>query len=181
MPTADLRTSMLVVIDMQTRLIAAIDDAASVVANARLLVDAARLLGAPALFTEQNPKGLGPTVMELAPDPSIVVPKMTFDSCRSPEFLLRAPADRAIIIAGCEAHVCVLQTALGLIDRGRRVFVVRDAIGSRRAESKEAAIARMARHNVEIVTAEMVVFEWLGRPNIQASRKPPPWSGSAAA
>jgi nicotinamidase-related amidase len=171
MLTADLRTSMLVVIDMQTRLIAAIDDAASVVANARLLVDAARLLGAPALFTEQNPEGLGPTVMELAPDPSIVVPKMTFDSCRSPEFLLRAPADRAIIIAGCEAHVCVLQTALGLIDRGRRVFVVRDAIGSRRAESKEAAIARMARHNVEIVTAEMVVFEWLGTAEHPSFRK----------
>ena len=162
MLTADLRTSMLVVIDMQTRLIAAIDDAASVVANARLLVDAARLLGAPALFTEQNPKGLGPTVTELAPDPSVVVPKMTFDSCRSPEFLLRAPADRAMVITGCEAHVCVLQTALGLIDRGRRVFVVRDAIGSRRAESKETAISRMARHDVEIVTAEMVVFEWLG-------------------
>ena len=56
----------------------------------------------------------------------------------------------------------MLQTALGLIDRGRRVFVVRDAIGSRRAENKEAAIARMARHSVEIVTTEMVVFEWLG-------------------
>ncbi len=87
---------------------------------------------------------------------------MTFDACRSPEFLLRAPADRTMIIAGCEAHVCVLQTALGLIDRGRRVCVARDAIGSRRAESKEAAIARMARHGVEIVTVEMVVFEWLG-------------------
>jgi nicotinamidase-related amidase len=162
MLTVDLRTSMLVVIDMQTRLIPAVDGAASVVANAHRLVEAAKLLGAPALFTEQNPNGLGPTVAQLAPDPAAVVPKMTFDACRSPEFLLRAPADRATVIAGCEAHVCVLQTALGLIDRGRRVFVARDAIGSRRAESKEAAIARMARHGVEIVTVEMVVFEWLG-------------------
>ncbi|HZZ60051.1 MAG TPA: isochorismatase family protein [Roseiarcus sp.] len=162
MLSVDLRTSMLVVIDMQSRLIPAIDGAASIVANTRRLVDAAALLGAPALFTEQNPKGLGATVAELAPDPSIVVPKMTFDASRSPEFLLRAPGDRAVVIVGCEAHVCVLQTALGLIDRGRRVFVVRDAIGSRRAESKEAAIARMARHDVEIVTTEMVVFEWLG-------------------
>ncbi len=162
MLTVDLRTSMLLVIDIQTRLTPAIDGAASVVSNARRLVDAARLLGAPVLFTEQNPEGLGPTVAELAPDPSIVVRKMTFDACHSPEFVLRAPADRAMVIAGCEAHVCVLQTALGLIGRGRRVFVVRDAIGSRRAESKEAAIARMAHHRVEIVTAEMVVFEWLG-------------------
>jgi nicotinamidase-related amidase len=162
MLTVDQRTSMLVFIDFQTRLMPAIDDAASIVANARRLVNAAMLVDAPALFTEQNPKSLGPTVAELAPDPSIVVQKMTFDACRSPEFLLRVPADRTLVVAGCEAHVCVLQTALGLIDRGRRVFVVRDAIGSRRAESKEAALARMARHSVEIVTAEMVVFEWLG-------------------
>jgi nicotinamidase-related amidase len=162
MLTVDPRTSMLVVIDFQTRLMPAIDDDASVVANARRLVNAARLVDAPAVFTEQNPKSLGPTVAELAPDPSIVVQKMTFDACRSPEFLLRVPADRTLVVAGCEAHVCVLQTALGLIERGRRVFVVRDAIGSRRAESKEAALARMARHGVEIVTAEMVVFEWLG-------------------
>ena len=158
----DPRTSMVLVIDLQARLMPAIDGAASVVANARRLVDTARLIDVPALFTEQNPRGLGPTIAELAPDPSIIVQKMTFDACRSPEFLLRVPAGLAMIIAGCEAHVCVLQTALGLIDRGRRVFVVRDAIGSRRAESKEAAIARMARHGVEIITAEMAVFEWLG-------------------
>ncbi len=162
MPTVDPRNTMLIVTDLQTKLMPAIECGAVILANARRLLDAAALLGAPALFTEQNPKGLGPTVAQLAPDPSIVVHKMTFDSCRSPEFLLRLPADRAVIIAGCEAHVCVLQTALGLIDRGRRVFVVRDAIGSRRAESKETAVARMARHGAEIVTTEMVVFEWLG-------------------
>jgi nicotinamidase-related amidase len=67
-----------------------------------------------------------------------------------------------VVVAGCEAHVCVLQTVLGLIDSGRRVFVVQDAIGSRRAENKEAAVRRMERHGAEIVTTEMVVFEWLG-------------------
>ncbi len=162
MHTVDPRSSMLVVIDLQARLLPAIDGAASVIANARRLVAAAALLEVPILFTEQNPKGLGATVAELAPDPVNVVKKMSFDACRTPEFLLRAPADRVVIIAGCEAHVCVLQTGLGLTDRGRRVFVVRDAIGSRRAESKETAIARMARHCVEIVTAEMILFEWLG-------------------
>ena len=55
----------------------------------------------------------------------------------------------------------MLQTVLGLLETGRHVFVVRDAIGSRRAESKETAVGRMARHGAEIVTAEMVVFEWL--------------------
>jgi nicotinamidase-related amidase len=162
MLTVDANSSMLIVIDMQARLTPAIDGVASVLANVRRLVDAAALFAIPALFTEQNPKGLGATVARLSPDPSIVVHKMTFDACRSPEFLLRVPAGRAIVLAGCEAHVCVLQSALGLVDRGRRVFVVSDAIGSRRAESKQTAIARMARHGVEIVTTEMVIFEWLG-------------------
>jgi len=162
MPTVDPHNSMLVVIDMQARLTPAIDGAASILANVGRLAGAAALFAVPALFTEQNPKGLGPTVAQLSPDPSVVVSKMTFDACRSPEFLLRVPAERVVVMAGCEAHVCVLQTALGLVDRGRRVFVVSDAIGSRRAESKETAIARMARHGVEIVTTEMVVFEWLG-------------------
>jgi nicotinamidase-related amidase len=65
------------------------------------------------------------------------------------------------VVAGCEAHVCVLQTVLGLLDAGRKVYVVRDALGSRQPESKETAIRRMERHGAEIVTTEMVVFEWL--------------------
>ena len=63
---------------------------------------------------------------------------------------------------GCEAHVCVQQSVLGLLQLGRKVYVVRDAIGSRAPESKETAIRRMERHGAEIVTTEMVIFEWLG-------------------
>lgn len=66
-----------------------------------------------------------------------------------------------MIVAGWEAHVCVLQTVLGLLETGRQVHVVRDAIGSRQPESKETAIRRMERHGAEIVTTEMVLFEWL--------------------
>ena len=88
--------------------------------------------------------------------------KITFDACREPGFLDRLEDRRDIVVAGCEAHVCVLQTALGLLDAGERVYLVRDAVGSRRSESKETAIARMARHGAEIVTTEMVIFEWLG-------------------
>ena len=161
MRTIEAHSSTLLVIDFQARLMPAIDLGADAVANARRLIDAASMLDIPTLFTEQNPRGLGPTVSDLAPDPSALVHKMTFDACRAPGFLERLEDDRAIVVAGCEAHVCVLQSVLGLLDKGRRVFVVQDAIGSRRAESKETAIRRMERHGAEIVTTEMVIFEWL--------------------
>ncbi len=154
---------VLLVVDFQARLMPVIDGGEGAVANTRRLIDAAALVGVQHLFTEQNANGLGPTVPELAPDePSLVIHKMTFDAVRTPGFLDRLPAEAAVVVAGCEAHVCVLQTVLGLLEAGRRVFVVRDALGSRRAESKETALRRMERHGAEVVTTEMVVFEWLG-------------------
>ncbi len=162
MAIIDVDNSMLLVIDFQARLMTAIDEGAGTIANARRLVEAAALFGVPALFTEQNPGRLGPTVTELRPDEQHLFAKMTFDAGRAPGFHDRLAEGRALIVAGCEAHVCVLQTALGLIEAGRRVFVVRDAVGSRRPESKEAALRRMERNGAEIVTTEMVVFEWLG-------------------
>ena len=155
------RSSTLLVIDFQTRLMPAIDQGAVVVANAKRLIDAAAIIGVPTLFTEQNAKGLGPTVPELAPDPSILAHKMTLDACRTAGFLERLAANHVVIVAGCEAHVCVLQTVLGLIGNGRKVFLAREALGSRSAENKETAIRRMERCSAEIVTTEMVVFEWL--------------------
>jgi nicotinamidase-related amidase len=157
----DAQASTLLVVDFQAKLMPAIRRAGDAIANARRLIEAAALLGVPTLFSEQNAKGLGPTVRELAPDPSRLIHKMTFDACGEPDFLQRLTANHAIVVAGCEAHVCVLQTVLGLIDNGRRVFLVRDALGSRRAESKETAIRRMERQGAEVVTTEMVVFEWL--------------------
>jgi nicotinamidase-related amidase len=86
---------------------------------------------------------------------------MHFDACREPGFLARLQDRSDIVVAGCEAHVCVQQTVLGLLQAGRKVHVVRDALGARQLESKETAIRRMERHGAEIVTTEMVVFEWL--------------------
>ncbi len=162
MLTLDQRSSTLLVVDLQARLMPAIEGAAAVLANAKRLVEAARLLEVPVLATEQNPGGLGPTVPDLAPAPAAVVPKMTFDAVRSAGFLDRLAAGHAAVVAGCEAHVCVLQTVLGLRAAGRAVYVVRDAVGARRPESKATALERMARHGAEIVTTEMVIFEWLG-------------------
>lgn len=161
MLTVNAKASTLLLVDFQAKLMPAIDDAAATVANARRLIDVAAIVGVSALFTEQNPRGLGPTVAELAPSQAVVAHKMAFSACREPGFLERLPKGDAIVLTGWEAHVCVLQTALGLIEAGRQVFVVRDAIGSRRSESKETAIRRMETCGAQIVTTEMVVFEWL--------------------
>ena len=131
------------------------------IANARRLTAAAELLAVPALVTEQNAGGLGPTVPDLAPEPGTAFPKMSFGATRAPGFLDRL-GDRDVVVVGCEAHICVLQTVIGLLEVGRRACVVADAVGSRRVENREAGLARMAAHGAEIVTTEMVVFEWLG-------------------
>ncbi len=162
MRTMSAETASLLTIDFQVRLMRVIEDADGVIANAKRLADAATLFGVPVLYTEQNPNGLGPTVETLTPLAGAVVHKMCFDACRAEELLPRLAGRPDVVIAGCEAHVCVLQTVLSLIGEGRRVFVVRDAIGSRRSESKETAIRRMERHGAEIVTTEMAIFEWLG-------------------
>lgn len=155
-------TSTLVLIDFQAKLMAAIEGAGATIANAGRLLDVAQMLGVPVLFTEQNPSGLGPTVPELATRSNApVIAKMTFDACRAGDFAATLTERPDLVVTGCEAHVCVLQTVLSLLELGRHVYVVRDAIGARRSESKEAAVRRMERCGADIVTTEMVVFEWL--------------------
>lgn len=158
----DRERTALLVIDFQTRLMPAIEAHEAVVANAKRLTDGAAILGVPILFTEQNASGLGPTIPELRCNSEPVAHKMTFDACRMPSFLTELPNRPDVVVAGCETHVCVLQTVLGLLRAGRHVYAVRDAMGSRRTESKEAALRRMERNGAEIVTTEMVLFEWLG-------------------
>ncbi len=162
MRTINRATSTLLIVDFQSRLMPAIESGAAVVSNARKLIDAAEMLGVPLVFTEQNANGLGATVPELSPHArAACVHKMTFDACRTPGFMNHLSGRPDVVVAGCEAHVCVQQTVLGLLDAGRRVYVVHDALGARRAESKETAIRRMERHGAEIVTTEMALFEWL--------------------
>jgi nicotinamidase-related amidase len=155
-------SSALLLVDLQQRLMPAIHDGAAVVANAVRLAEGAALLEVPVCATEQNPDGLGGTVAELAAFPQLVLPKFTFGAVAEPGFdTLLPPGTEEIVVAGCEAHVCVLQTVLGLLAKRHRVLLVADAIGSRTPQNRSAAIDRMQRHGAEVVTTEMVLFEWL--------------------
>ncbi len=160
MPLLDASRSRLLVIDMQARLMPAIAQGEAVLRNVDRLMQAAAMLEIPALLTEQSPAKLGETVPALA-GRGPVVAKTSFDCCGKPDFLNAVSADEDLIVCGCEAHVCVGQTVLSLLGLKRRVVVVADAVGSRAPESRRIALERMARDGAEIVTTEMVVFEWL--------------------
>ena len=154
--------AVLLLIDLQQRLMPAIHDHETVLARAVRLAAAARRLDVPVRATEQNPARLGPTVAPLAAYPQAVLSKTSFSATGDPGFAALLPAGATeIVVAGVEAHVCVLQTVLGLRGSGRRVFMVADAVGSRDPADKAAALDRASRHGAEIVTSEMVLFEWL--------------------
>lgn len=160
----DAERSALLVVDLQEKMVPALADGATVVANVRWLIGVAKRLGVPVAAVEQYPQGLGPLVPEVAATlaPGAVAAKNHF-SCVAAGCLAGLPgADRAqVVLAGAEAHVCVLQSALELAAGGKEVFVVADAVGSRRAQDRDVALARMRADGVRIVTREMVAFEWL--------------------
>jgi nicotinamidase-related amidase len=154
--------AVLLLIDLQQRLMPVIHDHETVVTRAVRLASAARLLDVPIRATEQNPAGLGPTVPPLAAYPQAVLSKTTFSAAGDPGFPALLPAGSGeIVVGGCEAHVCVLQTVLDLLASGRRVVWAADATGSRDPADQAAAIDRARQHGAEIVTSEMVLFEWL--------------------
>ncbi|WP_048308637.1 isochorismatase family protein [Halomonas sp. PR-M31] len=156
------KRSTLLVVDLQERLMPVIHEAKNVVARARVLIDAARLLDIPVIGTEQNPLSLGPSVSPLRELCDDMVTKIHFDACiDTPLLETIEPGRDEVIVVGCEAHVCVLQTVLGLLRHNYQVRLVSDAIGSRNPLDKAAAIERARDADAWPVTSEMVVFEWL--------------------
>lgn len=160
MPLIDRNLSHLVLIDLQERLLPVIAGGEALLATALRLREAAALLEVPLLLTEQYPQGLGPSIAPLA-GAGPVVTKTHFDACAEAAFLAALPAEGTVLVCGAETHICVCQTVLSLLGAGRRVAVVADAVGSRRESDRQAGLARMAAHGAEIVTSEMVMFEWL--------------------
>ncbi|MFP7674470.1 hydrolase [Marivita sp. S0852] len=168
------KESILVIIDMQERLVPAMQAPARTIRNARTLLSAATEIGVPVIITEQYPTGLGRTVPELSnPDHAVFIEKMHF-SCMEEDTFAQAVEKSGrtqIILAGMEAHICVVQTAASLIEQNYEVFVVSDATASRTLDSEQACLARLSSSGVGIVTTEMVVFEWLGKAGTPAFKK----------
>ncbi|MBU0499770.1 MAG: isochorismatase family protein [Gammaproteobacteria bacterium] len=162
--------SQLLVIDVQDRLCAAMphDCLELAFSNIHRLILSARELEIPLIGTEQYPKGLGPTretITTSLPEGFSFCNKTSFSSCGASGFEGRLQGKESrpqIILAGLEAHICVLQTAAGLQHWGYHVFVVSDAICSRSPQNRENAISRMRQCGITVTNTESVVFEWLG-------------------
>lgn len=182
----DVNDCQVVLVDYQEKLMPAMHEGEAVLARALLLAQAARRLGVPVWGTEQNPAKLGANDAALRALCQRTFAKTSFDASRCdlpealrpparpstsgnarslPKHLQKTPAPApgrgTVVLAGCEAHVCLLQTALGLMEQEFDVWVVTDACSSRRERDRDAAFDRLAGNGVELVTSEMVVFEWL--------------------
>jgi len=163
----DADTSCLLVIDIQAKLNPVMFDPLRVPEGAAKLLLGASIIGVPAVVTEQYSKGVGPTVDDLQdfmPEGS-PMEKNTFSCMADDAFTarFRALGKTQVVVAGIEAHVCVLQTCLQLIAEGVQVFVVEDATASRTVENHRAGLERIRHAGGHIVTVEMVLFEWLKR------------------
>jgi nicotinamidase-related amidase len=176
--------SQLVLIDYQTRLLPAIFESNIVIAQALKLAHIAKLMRVPITGTEQNPDGLGQNQAALRALCGQTLVKSHFDGCADglgdmlreigtpraspnaksmPKHMQKVPENQrpTIVMAGMETHVCFLQTALSLIEEEFDVWVVTDACGSRTERDRDAAFDRLAGNGAELVTVEMVAFEWL--------------------
>ncbi len=160
--------SILVLVDMQTRLLAAMPEtqAKEMLSNCHKLLQAATNLAVPVLVTEQYPKGLGstePVIIRNLPPGIEIFEKTGFSCCAAEGFnsALARTERRQVILLGQEAHVCVLQTALELLHESYQVYVLEDAVCSRQLEHKFSALQRIRQQGGTVLNHESVLFEWL--------------------
>lgn len=156
--------SVVVVIDIQDKLLAKLPTGPALVRNAAFVLDVAAALGVPVRAAEQYPKGLGPTSADIAR--RLTQPpaeKTAFSCCGAGTFLdeLKMLQRPSVVVVGMETHVCVLQTALDLLAAGLHVFLTTDAVGSRFAADHDTAVRRLESAGAVPVTGEMVAFEWV--------------------
>jgi len=169
----DPKRAVLVVVDLQQKLLPAIHERERILHNSLLLLRLAHVLELPVVLTTQNRKGLGDLVPEMTlAAPSIApIDKVAFGCFGSAEFEARiaqfALRDQ-LVVAGVESHICVAQTVLGALAKGFTVHVASDAVGSRTAENREIGLRRMETAGAVVTSAEMAIYELLGRSDAAA-------------
>ncbi|MBH0021121.1 hydrolase [Pseudoalteromonas sp. SWXJ133] len=160
----DVKNSILLIIDLQELLAPAIKDFPNVLKSTLQLAQAGIIHGVPILITEQYVKGLGETdhqIKNMLPD-AAYFHKTHFSACAELGFIeqLKAYDKKQIIVVGTEAHVCVLQTCLDLVQSGFEVIIIQDAIGSRNLEHKKLAVEQLRQAGAVISCTEIVIFQW---------------------
>ncbi len=157
--------SALIVIDIQEKLLPVIYESERVVDNAVKLINGFKILNSPVYFTEQYPKGLGPTESRIksALEGRNAIHKMSFSCFGAGDLFdeLKSKNVQQVVVCGIESHVCVMQTALDLISNGFQVQVAADAVSSRRKFDYEIALERMRSNGAEITLTESILFEML--------------------
>ncbi len=161
----DLEKCCLVVIDVQERLYRAMRGKEAFRENLEKLLNGVRVLNVPIIATEQYPRGIGPTIPEIAAllEGAPVISKLSFSCCGDPAFF-SAFGDlnrKQAIVAGIECHVCVYQTVMDLLDRGYEVQVVADGVSSRTEQNRDIGLQRMRDEGAKITSTEIVLFELL--------------------
>jgi hypothetical protein len=160
-----IENTTLLIVDIQGNLAHSMHGKELLFKNVQKLIKGIQILGIPILWVEQNPRGLGLTIPEIADLLSDIQPisKMSFSSCRNDRFVqaLNALNRKQVLIAGIETHVCVYQTAAELVDIGYDVQVVTDAVSSRNMENKEIGLHRMRDSGVSLTSVETALFELL--------------------
>jgi len=152
----------LLVIDLQIKLVDKIPPKDKIIARTVQLVEGAGILGVPVFATEQYPQGLGPTVAELADRLPNKLEKVSFSAGVLPAVIrfFKSKSVKKILLAGIETHVCVLQTAMDLLEQGFDIYLAVDAAGSRHEQDREWALRRLETAGVILTTAEVALFEW---------------------
>lgn len=160
---ADLNNTIALIIDEQVKLMPVIHDSASVINNTRILIQGLKILEVPFLITQQYTKGMGMTVQAVfdAAGTEDYLDKRTFSCWDSEEIrgAVKASGKKQVLLAGVETHICLLQTAIDLIEDGYDVFVVENCVSSRKASDKETALKRMIQNGVQITGYESILFE----------------------
>jgi len=160
-----LDNTALLIIDIQGKLWNVMNEKEALLENCLKLIKGFRILGVPVILTEQNPKGLGPTlpeIIQVLPETK-PIQKLNFSCCQNSEFMctIEDLKSKQILVCGIESHICVYQTAMELLTKGYEVQVVADVVSSRIVRNRDIALSRLQSEGVKLTVTEMVIYELL--------------------